>query len=81
MHTFQGLGTGINILNGDMSFAISGYLLNDGERTPFKATTMSGNFYELLNQIGPISKMIFSDAEKSFFAPMMRFQNVTISGK
>ncbi len=78
----QGVHSGVDVISGDFSFGGSGYLVKNGERTQaVRNITISGNFYELLLNIGPIGKTVMADSSCGFFAPAMRFQGISIGGK
>lgn len=79
--SMQGLHSGANAISGDFSFAISGLYHNDGQVKPFKGITLSGNFYHLMkNNISQVSNLLHSDTYKSFFAPTIRFNQLSVSG-
>ena len=79
--SMQGLHSGANAISGDFSFAISGFHHKDGEMTPFKGITLSGNFYQIMkNQIAEVGDAQHHNTYKSFFSPKIRFDQLSISG-
>ncbi len=79
--SMQGLHSGANAISGDFSFAISGFFHRSGEVIPFKGITLSGNFYQIMkNQIGALGDQLHANTYKGFFAPKIRFSELSISG-
>lgn len=79
--SMQGIHSGVDVISGDFSFGGSGYLMKDGTATQaVRNITISGNFYELLMNIGPIGQKIHADSGHGFFSPLMRFQGISIGG-
>ena len=79
--SMQGLHSGTDPISGDFSVAISGYLKKDGKVIQaIRGTTLSGNFYQLLNQIDLLGKELHSNTSGDFFAPLIRFGNLSVSG-
>lgn len=81
VHALQGLQSGANISSGDFSFAATGYLCRDGNIIhPVRGVTVSGNFYEMLLNINIIGQEILPTSERDFFAPLLRFENMSVAG-
>lgn len=81
VHSMQGLGSGSNAISGDFSFAASGYLCRDGKRVqPVKGVTVSGNFFKLLENVNLFGDTIKGTSDRSFFAPIIRFESVSVAG-
>ena len=79
--SMQGLHSGANAISGDFSFAISGFLHEDGEARPFKGVTLSGNFFTMMkNQVKEVGNETHSDSYQSFFSPKIKFQEMSVSG-
>ena len=80
--SLQGLHSGADPISGDFSFGASGYLCENGEVIEaVKGITVSGNFYQLLMEIGLIGNEMKSNAYGTFFSPEMRFSNLSVAGK
>ncbi|MDC0254454.1 TldD/PmbA family protein [Bacteriovoracales bacterium] len=80
--SLQGLHSGADALSGDFSFGASGYLCENGiVGKGIKGITISGNFYQLLQEISLIGKDMKSNAYSTFFSPEIRFSNLNIAGK
>jgi PmbA protein len=80
----QGLHAGINTISGDFSLSCSGYLINNGQiDKPVNQITISGNYYEMLQDI----TMIGNDTKfcapymNYFGAPSLKVKNLTVAGK
>ena len=81
IHELSGLHSGANAISGDFSFGASGYLVKDGVKVkPVRGVTISGNFHKMLLEIGQIGDTIHATSDKSFFAPALRFENMSIAG-
>ncbi|MBH46826.1 MAG: Zn-dependent protease [Halobacteriovorax sp.] len=79
--SLQGLHSGVDVISGDFSFGGSGYLIENGTRSQaVRNITISGNFYELIQNMGPIGKTIYTSSDCNFFAPAMRFENISVAG-
>lgn len=76
----QGLHSGVNAVSGDFSVGASGYL-KEGDKTisPVKGITISGNFYQLLQEL-QLGDTLFSDSSQTFFSPTIRFKNLSVGG-
>lgn len=77
----QGLGSGSDVMSGDFSFAASGYLMNGAEiEQAVKEVTISGNFYDIiLNNIELVGDKEYVTYDKTFFSPLVRFKDLTVS--
>lgn len=81
IHSMQGLHSGSNAISGDFSFAASGYLCKDGKRErPIKGVTVSGNFHKLLIETNLVGKDIKASEHNEFFAPLIRFEKMSVAG-
>ncbi len=80
--SIQGLGSGSSDISGDFSCGASGFIYSNGEITrSFKGVTLSGNWWEMIkNQIELIGDQVEASSSKSFFAPLIRFNDVQIAG-
>lgn len=79
--SLQGLHSGVDVISGDYSFGGSGYLVRDGKRVQaVRNITISGNFYETIKDISALGTDIHSNSQKTFFAPLMRFEGISIAG-
>lgn len=77
----DGLHSGVNFISGDFSCGALGYLWKNGEKIQsVKGVTVSGNFYEMLNNIELLGEEVKSNTRKNFFSPLIRFANLTIAG-
>jgi len=76
----KGLHSGADAISGDFSFGASGYLY-DGETLiqPVKGITISGNFYKMIKEL-QLGNNLQSDWKKCFFAPDIRFFDLSIAG-
>ena len=76
----QGLHSGTNVISGDFSFGASGYLMRDGKMIQtVKGITLSGNFYSALKELR-LSDELKSSHMQTFFAPTIRFKQLSIGG-
>jgi len=81
IHSIQGMRSGANSISGDFSFAATGYLCRNGEIiSAVKGVTVSGNFHKMLLDIKLIGDTILSNNDKSFFAPRLRFEGISVAG-
>lgn len=77
----QGMHSGSNFFSGEFSCAVKGYLWENGKRKgTFKNVTMSGNFYNMLQNIEAIGDKCYPNPSYSFFAPKIVFKGLSISG-
>lgn len=77
----MGLGPGSDEMSGDFSIGASGYLCKEGKRIqPVKGVTVAGNFNTLLNSISRMGSELKSNQDNSFFAPIMRFSDLSVAG-
>lgn len=78
----QGLHSGVDVISGDFSFGGSGFLIKNGVRVQaVRNITISGNFYESILNLSSIGNKIYPNSDRSFFSPMMRFDNISVAGK
>lgn len=81
IHSLQGLHSGASAISGDFSFGASGYYCKNGDRIkPIKGITVSGNFYELLKNIKAFGEEVKPTSSYSFFAPLIRFSDMSVAG-
>lgn len=81
VHSLQGLHSGANAISGEFSFGASGYFVKDGQRVkPVKGVTVSGNFHKMLLGLNILGSKLEHTTSKGFFAPRMRFENISIAG-
>lgn len=81
IHSLQGLHSGASAISGDFSFGASGYFCKNGDRIkPVKGITVSGNYYKLLKNIKAFGEEIKPTSGYSFFAPLIRFTDVSVAG-
>lgn len=77
----KGLHSGTNSVSGHFSLAIEALLLENGETKQYvKDVTLSGNFYQMLENIQAIGVELESSSGKSFFSPELRFANLSVAG-
>ena len=77
----DGLHSGSEFISGNFSFGASGYLKKDGQVVQVvKGITVSGNFYELLNQIEALGSNLHANSSRDLFAPLIRFEKVSVGG-
>lgn len=78
----QGLHSGANAQSGNFSFAASGYLWDKGEIVQVvRGVTVSGNFYEALEQIEGLGDTLLSNNSRSFVSPIICFANLAVAGE
>lgn len=81
IHSLQGLHSGASPISGEFSFGASGYLCKDGIRVqPVKGITVAGNYHKMLNEIKAIGDTLYANGDKSFFSPIIRFNQISIAG-
>jgi PmbA protein len=81
--SLQGLHAGINGISGDFSLQCYGYVIEAGQISrPTSQITVSGNFFELLNNIDAIGNdLMFTILGSGFTgSPTVRISGLTISG-
>ncbi len=80
-----GLHAGANAVSGDFSLQSSGYMIEGGKKTrAVKSFTVSGNFYDLLNQITDLSnevKLPRAFGITAFGSPSVLVKGLTVAGK
>jgi PmbA protein len=77
----DGLHSGANRVNGSFSFAIKGYVWENGERVQtFGNVTISGNLPELLKNVEVVSDSLRASTDRSFFSVPLVFYGVSIAG-
>lgn len=81
--SFQGLHAGLDSISGDFSLQCHGFEVRNGKLgKPVSQITVSGNFFEMLNEIETISDdLIFSIMANDYMgAPSMKIKRMSISG-
>lgn len=77
----SGLHAGLNPISGDFNVQASGFMIKNGKLDcPITLFVVSGNFYEMMNQVD----MIGNDIEKRFVgvaSPTLKIKSLAISGK
>ncbi len=77
----NGLHAGLNPISGDFNVQASGFIIKDGKQDkPITLFVVSGNFYEMMNNI----ELIGNDIEPRFVsvgAPTLKVASLAISGK
>ncbi len=77
----NGLHAGLNPISGDFNVQASGFTIKNGKvDKPITLFVLSGNFYEMMNDVGEIG----NDIEKRFVgvgAPTLKINSLAISGK
>lgn len=77
----DGLHSGVEPISGNFSFGASGYLKKDGQMTqPVRGITVSGNFYEILNQVEAMGSDLHANSSRDLFAPLIRFEKLSVGG-
>lgn len=81
----NGLHAGANPVTGDFSLSSAGFLVENGEKTrPVKNFTISGNFYELLQNIALVGSDLEFQAPRMtccFGGPTIMVKDVAVAGK
>ena len=81
----KGFHAGANDISGDFSIESAGFLIEDGRADkPVKEFTVSGNFYELLENAAAVADDLEFDvtlAESRFGSPSVLVKNLSVSGK
>jgi PmbA protein len=82
IHSVQGLHSGASSISGEFSLGASGYLCRDGKRIqPVKGITVAGNYHHMLMNIKAIGDKVYADGDRGFFAPKIRFDQLSVAGK
>ncbi len=77
---FQGMHAGINPISGDFNLQSQGFLIENGLRTrPVTLIIVSGNFFEVLNDINSIGNDL--EFKYGVGSPSVYFNGLNISGK
>lgn len=78
----QGVHSGADAISGEFSFGASGFLCQDGKRIqPVRGITVAGNFYTMIKEIDAVSDTLIPNYDGCFFAPLIRFARLSITGK
>jgi len=79
--SLKGLHSGTNAISGYFSLAVEGLLQREGQTEQYvKDVTLSGNFYELLQQIQAVGDRLDPSSSWSFFSPEIRFGGLSVAG-
>jgi PmbA protein len=79
--SLKGLHSGTNAISGYFSLAVEGILMRDGQEQHYvKDVTLSGNFYEILQQIQAVGDRLEPSSSWSFFSPEIRFGSLSVAG-
>lgn len=79
--SLKGLHSGTNAISGYFSLAVEGLLMRDGRTEQYvKDVTLSGNFYEILQQIQAVGDRLDPSSSSSFFSPEIRFGGLSVAG-
>mgnify|MGYP001073256031 len=77
----NGLHAGLNPISGDFNVQASGFMIENGKiANPVTLFVISGNFYEMMNNVD----LIGNDIEKRFneiASPTLKIKELAISGK
>lgn len=77
----QGLHSGADSHSGHFSFAASGYLWDKGEiQQVVKGVTVSGNFYQAIQEIEGLGDKLHVNTSRSFVAPLLCFSSLSVAG-
>jgi PmbA protein len=77
----DGLHAGINTSSGAFSLAASGELLEQGESVAgVKGITLSGNFFQLIQNITAMGNQLKHSDDLGFFSPEIRFGSLQVAG-
>jgi PmbA protein len=79
--SLKGLHSGTNAISGYFSLAVEGLLMREGKTEQYvKDVTLSGNFYEILQQIQAVGDKLEPSSSWSFFSPEIRFGGLSVAG-
>lgn len=77
----NGLHAGLNAISGDFNVQATGFVIKNGKiDRPVTLFVISGNFYEMMNNV----ELIGNDIEKRFVgvaSPTLKIKSLTVSGK
>ncbi|NRA66352.1 MAG: TldD/PmbA family protein [Pseudobacteriovorax sp.] len=77
----KGLHSGTNGISGQFSLALDGIYYKNGQTHQYvRDVTISGNFYQLLDQIVAVGDTLYSNTSQTFFSPKIRFAAQSIAG-
>lgn len=77
----KGLHSGTNPISGQFSLAVEGILMQaESEQQYVKDVTISGNFFELLNKVAAVGETLHANSSRTFFAPYIRFEGISLAG-
>lgn len=78
----SGLHSGTNAITGEFSLGMEGYLFAHGQMVQaIRDVTVAGNFFQLLENIAGLGRVVRADRSKTFFSPTIRFRGLSIAGK
>ena len=77
----NGLHAGLNTISGDFNLQASGFMIENGVKTnPVTLFVISGNFYEMMNNVEEIASNI-KDRFNGIASPSFKVKGLMISGK
>lgn len=77
----QGLHAGLNPISGSFNVQASGFMIENGQKTkPITLFVISGNYYELMNQVEMIANNI-EPRMTGIASPSIKVQKIIVSGK
>lgn len=77
----QGLHSGADPHSGHFSFGASGRLWRDSEIVQVvKGITVSGNFYQAIQEVEGLGDKLYTNTSKSFVAPLVCFKSLGVAG-
>jgi PmbA protein len=77
----KGIHSGTDAVSGHFSLAAEGCLYENGTIVQYvKGITISGNFFDLLSRAVAVENKVQVSSSKSFFAPSIRFEGLSIAG-
>jgi len=77
----KGLHARTNAISGHISLAAEGMMMKDCEIQQYvKDVTLSGNFYQLLEQILAVGQTVEASSGLTFFSPDIRFEGLSVAG-
>ena len=72
---------GLNTISGDFNLQASGFMIENGVKTkPVTLFVISGNFYEMMNNVEEIASNI-KDRFNGIASPSFKVKGLMISGK
>lgn len=73
------IGSGVNLVTGDYSRGVSGFLIENGELTyPVSEMTIAGHLFEMFKSLTPANDLVFRYGTN---APTLRVEGLTLAGQ